>query len=84
MAIIFTDSAGKHACPHSDALNAVAHARYVRAAFSKSRVPGLPDPTLYLGPGHGGELLEVMLYETADDVVIFHVMQARQKFLDWL
>jgi hypothetical protein len=84
MAIVFTESAAKHGFTRADAAHAIASAVYVQERFSPSRVPELPDPTLYLGPAPTGELLEVMVYVDTNNVVIFHVMAARAKFLRWL
>lgn len=55
--------------------------------FNEPRMPGLRRPTLFIGPPRqrDGPLLEVMV-ETipSDDVVVFHVMVARAKDLQWM
>ena len=55
--------------------------------FNEPRVPGLVRPTFFIGPPRrrDGPLLEVMV-ETipSDDVVVFHVMVARAKHLQWM
>lgn len=59
------------------------HPVYVVPAFDVSRVPGLADPDLYIGPSRAGGLLEVMAsVDRASRVLwVFHVMPARQKIL---
>lgn len=82
MAIEFTESAGKHGFTRDDAINALENAVAVKPHFDTSRIFGRPDPTLVIGPGLAGGLLEVMLIEhPRGRYVIFHCMTARSKFL---
>jgi hypothetical protein len=61
-------------------LNAYLHV----PAFDEPRVEGVSRPDLWIGPPRqlGGPLIEVMT-ETIPprDVLVFHVMEARPKFL---
>lgn len=87
MAIRWTGSADKHGIAHEDALHAMLNHYLVVEEFDDPRVEGASRPDLYIGPPRqlGGELLEVMAERVAPrDVVIFHVMIARAKFLDLL
>ncbi|MDV6278233.1 hypothetical protein R3Q06_32735 [Rhodococcus erythropolis] len=85
MAVEWTNSADKHDVSHEDALHAIANAIYVEEEFDEPRVPGHAKPTLFIGPPRklGGPLLEVMV-EIIEPrtMVVFHVMEARRKFLD--
>ena len=81
MAVRFLGSAGKHGFAEDDALNAIANAVWKRERFDVSRVSGVPDPTLWVGPALDGTELEVMTFTThGNDVVIFHCMPLRAKF----
>lgn len=83
VAIRWAESVDKHGIAHEDALHAIANAIFHEDAFDESRVPGHPRPDLYIGPGRAGRpLLEVMLEAVPPrDLVIFHVMIARDKHL---
>jgi len=63
------------------------NAVHATSEFNEPRMPGLRRPTLFIGPPRqrDGPLLEVMV-ETipTDDVVVFHVMVARAKHLQWM
>lgn len=64
---------------------AMANALYSEGDFDEPRVPGHGKPTLFIGPPRrlGGPLLEVMVELTPPrDMFIFHVMEARPKFLE--
>lgn len=83
MAIRWADSADEHGIAHEDALHAIANAIYNEESFDEPRVPGHARPDLYIGPARGGRpLLEVMLEVVPPrDLVVFHVMIARDKHL---
>ena len=81
MAIKFLESAGKHGFTKEDAMNAIAYAVWKRERFDVSRVSGVPDPTLWVGPALDGIYLEVMTFISGkNDMVIFHCMPLRAKF----
>lgn len=83
MAIKFTQSAGKHGFTEEEAKYAITYAVYEEEEFDEPRPPSSIRPTLFIGPCRlGGPLIEVMVEEGRRDVVIFHVMVARQKHLD--
>ena len=85
MAIHWTVSADKHGIDREDAIHAIANAVYVEREFDEPRVPGHARPWLFIGPPQqlGGPLIEVMVEVTPPrDMVVFHVMTARQKHLD--
>ncbi len=85
MAIEWARSADKHGVDRADALHAIENAYYVEREFDEPRPPGQTRPWLFIGPPRrlGGELLEIMVEVTPPrDMVIFHVMVARQKHLD--
>ncbi|RIJ71020.1 hypothetical protein D1871_15985 [Nakamurella silvestris] len=85
MAISWAESAGKHGVPIEDALHAMMNAHFHREAFDEPRVPGGVRPDLFIGPPRalGGPLLEIMAEVTPPrGIRVFHVMEARQKFLD--
>jgi len=87
MAIRWTDSADKHDVAREDALHAMLNHYLYVAEFDDPRVEEAARPDLYVGPPRqlGGDLIEVMVERIPPrDVVIFHVMIARQKFLDLL
>ncbi len=87
VAIRWTDSADKHGVAHEDALHAMLNHYLYVAEFDVPRVEGVGRPDLYVGPPRqlGGDLIEVMVERVPPrDVVIFHVMIARQKFLELL
>ncbi|KFD43960.1 MULTISPECIES: hypothetical protein [Cellulosimicrobium] len=84
MAIRWTGSADKHGIAREDALHAMLNHYLVVEEFDEPRVEGASRPDLYIGPPRrlGGDLLEVMAERVPPrDVVIFHVMIARPKFL---
>lgn len=87
MGITWAASAGKHGVPREDALNAMTNAYLRVPEFNEPRVPGHGKPTLFIGPPRqlGGPLIEVLAEEIPPrDLSIFHVMPARQKYLDLL
>ncbi len=87
MAIRWTDSADKHEVAREDALHAMLNHYLYVAEFDEPRVEEAGRPDLYVGPPRqlGGDLIEVIVERIPPrDVVIFHVMIARQKFLDLL
>jgi len=83
----WTSSARKHGVTREDAVHAIMNAVRAESEFNEPRVPGLVRPTFFIGPPRrrDGPLLEVMV-ETipSDDVVVFHVMVARAKHLQWM
>lgn len=87
MAIKWADSADKHDIAREDAIHAMVNNYLHVPAFDDPRVAGAGRPDLYIGPPRqlAGELIEVMVERIPPrDLVIFHVMPARQKFLDLL
>ncbi|MBY6352028.1 hypothetical protein [Rhodococcoides corynebacterioides] len=85
MAVEWTNSADKHEIDREDAMHAIENAYHYEKEFDEPRVPGKSRPWLFIGPPRqlGGPLLEVMVEVIPpDDLVIFHVMEARQKHLD--
>ena len=85
MAVGWAGSADKHGVDRADALHAIENAYYVEQEFDEPRPPGMTKPWLFIGPPRalGEPLLEVMVEVTPPrDLVIFHVMQARQKHID--
>jgi hypothetical protein len=87
MGITWAASADKHGVPHEDALHAMLNA-YLRVPdFNEPRIPAAGRPTLYIGPPRqlGAPLIEVLAEEVPPrDLSIFHVMPARQKYVDLL
>lgn len=84
MALTWTDSAHKHNVPREDAVHAMLNAYLHLVEFDQPRVQGASRPDLWIGPPRrlGGPLIEVMTETTPPrDVLVFHVMQARAKFL---
>jgi hypothetical protein len=84
VAIEWAKSADKHGIDRDDALHAIENAVYVEQEFDEPRVPGHSKPWLFIGPPRtlGGPLLEVMVEIVPPrGMVVFHVMQARQKHL---
>ncbi|MFS0700273.1 hypothetical protein AB6N24_09905 [Cellulomonas sp. 179-A 4D5 NHS] len=84
MAMRWADSTGKHGVAREDAVHAMLNAYLHVPSFDDPRVPGASRPDLWIGPQRtlGAPLLEVMT-ETIPprDVLVFHVMEARAKFL---
>lgn len=84
MAVRWTQGADKHCVPHEDAVHAMQNFYLVVDEFDEPRREGGARPDLYIGPPRtlGGPLLEVMVERVPPcDLVIFHVMRARAKFL---
>ncbi|GAB3868582.1 hypothetical protein GCM10028801_44760 [Nocardioides maradonensis] len=79
MAIRWTDSADKRGIAHEDVLFAMSYYRIYLPEFDEPRV-GEGRPDLWIGPAYvGGPLLEVMGHRIPPrDIVIFHVMKARE------
>lgn len=85
MGVEWTVSADKHKIDHADALYAMENAVHFEKEFDEPRAPGHAKPTLFIGPPRtpGGPLLEVMVEMIPPrTMVVFHVMEARQKHLD--
>lgn len=82
MRVVYTPSAGTHGIGEEDVIWAIEHAVLVKPSFQRSRLPDLPDPTLFVGPTRDGRLVEVMAVHLDDETVIFHAMRARKVFLD--
>lgn len=84
MGIRWTASASKHGADREDALNAILHQIYHVEQFDEPRVDPGTRPDLFIGPARDGlRILEVMAVITPpNDLLIFHVMEARQKILD--
>ena len=84
VALRWTDSADRHGIERADALHALLNAYLHEPGFDEPRVEGHGRPDLWIGPQRtlGAPLLEVMT-ETVppQDVLVFHVMLARAKFL---
>lgn len=86
MAIEFIESAGRHGLTLADALHAMTNHRYHEAQFDDPRLGGV-KPDLWIGPSlqPAVPLIEVMAEVIPPATVrIFHVMNARAKFLDRL
>ena len=83
MQMRWTESSAKHGIARDDVMHAMLKHRWFVAAFEASRVPGLADPDLYIGPTRAGGLIEVMVsVDTAAGVVwVFYVMPARPKII---
>ena len=79
MAIRWTDSADKRGIPTGDVLFAMSNYRIYLPEFDEARTGG-GRPDLWIGPSYvGGPLLEVMGHRVPPrDIVIFHVMKARE------
>ena len=87
MAIRWAGSVDKHGVPDEDTVHAMLEAYLYVPEFDDPRRAGSSRPDLWLGPPRrrGGPLLEVMAERVPPrDVVIFHVMEARPKFLAML
>lgn len=83
MAIEFTESAGRHGLTLADAVHAMTNHRYHEPQFDDPRL-GEVKPDLWIGPSlqPATPLIEVMAEVIPPSTVrIFHVMQAREKFL---
>lgn len=84
MALRWTDSAERHGIERADALHAMLNAYLHEREFDDPRIEGRGRPDLWIGPQRtpGAPLLEVMT-ETVPphEVLVFHVMLARPKFL---
>jgi hypothetical protein len=80
----WADSAAKHGIDRADALHAMLNAYVHVAAFDEARQVGSARPDLWIGPQRtlGQPLLEVMAEVSPPrGMVVFHVMEARTKFL---
>jgi hypothetical protein len=84
MGITWADSADKHGIDRGDALNAIQNQIYRVEQFDEPRVDGGQRPDLFIGPTRDRRMiLEVMAIITPpNDILIFHVMEARRKILD--
>lgn len=84
MAIRWADSVDRHGVPDEDTVHAMLNAYLYVPEFDRPRRPGASPPHLWISPPTrlGAPLLEVMAERRPPrDVVIFHVMEARAKFL---
>jgi len=84
MAIRWAVSVDKHGVADEDTLHAMSNAYLYIEEFDEPRKPGASRPDLWIGPPCelGGPLLEVMTERVPPrDLVVFHVMVARAKFL---
>lgn len=87
MALHWTSSADKHGVSREDAVHAMLHHHFHEPGFDEPRRPGSSRPDLFIGPPRdlGGPLIEVMTEQVPPrDVIVFHVMPARAKFLTLL
>lgn len=77
--ITLAGSALKHQFARQDAILAIRYARYEASPFEQSRVPGMPDPTGWIGPAVDGTEIEVFaeIDQQGREVWIFHMMEAR-------
>ena len=84
MGIRWADSADKHGIDREDALNAILNQIYRIEEFDEPRVAGGSRPDLFIGPSRDRRMiLEVMAVVTPpNDILVFHVMEARRKILD--
>jgi len=83
VAIEWTGSSARHGVDQDDALHAMLNPLYHVSGFETSRVEGLNDPDLFIGPGRDGKLLEVMVAvePTTRTLWVFHAMPVRPKTL---
>jgi len=83
MAVEWMGSSARHGVDQDDALHAMLNPLYHMPGFETSRVEGLNDPDLFIGPGRDGALLEVMVAveSTTRTLWVFHVMPVRPKML---
>ncbi|MBO1269900.1 hypothetical protein [Arthrobacter cavernae] len=83
MAIRWTDSADKHGVSREDAANAILNHVYRVQEFDEPRIEGGARPDLFIGPSVDRRtMLEVMAIITPpNDILVFHVMEARRKSL---
>lgn len=84
VAIEWTDSVDRHGIDRQDALHALVNHVFLRPEFDEPRRAGSGRPDLYIGPQRqcGAPLLEVMVERVSPrGLVVFHVMEARAKFL---
>ncbi|MGH4000347.1 MAG: hypothetical protein ACRDTJ_23130 [Pseudonocardiaceae bacterium] len=84
MAFQFRDSAFKHGVTSDEILFALTYPVHVEPEFDEARTGTGELADLFIGPSRlGGPLLEVMVQRRLPrDLVVFHAMEARQKFLD--
>ena len=84
MGIRWADSADKHGIDREDALNAILKQVYHVEQFDDPRVESGRRPDLFIGPTRDRTMIiEVMAVITPpDDILVFHVMEARRKILD--
>ncbi|PJI91038.1 hypothetical protein [Luteimicrobium subarcticum] len=85
MAIRWTNSASKHGITRDETLYAMQNPVHVEPEFDESREGTGERADLFIGPRRlGGELLEVMAHRRAPrDLVVFHAMPLRRKFM-WM
>ncbi|WP_426975877.1 hypothetical protein ACQCSU_13845 [Pseudarthrobacter sp. O4] len=84
MGIRWAESADKHGVDREDALNAILNQVYHVRQFDEPRVDSSIRLDLFIGPSRDRRLiLEVMAVITPpNDILVFHVMEARRKILD--
>lgn len=84
MGIRWAESADRHGIDREDALNAILNQIYHVQQFDEPRVDTGTRPDLFIGPSRDRRtILEVMAVITPpDDILVFHVMEARRKILD--
>jgi hypothetical protein len=84
MGIRWADSANKHGIARGDALHAILNQIYHVEEFDEPRVESGARPDLFIGPSRDRRtILEVMAVITPpNDILVFHVMEARRKILD--
>ena len=79
------EEAEKRGIPHEDVSHAMTEGRlWFVPKFEESRIPGEPDPSLFVGCARDGvTMLEVMVTpREPNTLVVFHVMEARSKHVD--
>lgn len=80
----WTRTADKRGIAHEDAIFAMTGGRlWFVAKFERSRIPGTPDPSLFVGYARDGvTMLEVMVEpEEPNTLIVYHVMQARPRIV---
>lgn len=58
LSVTFTHSAGRHGVSEQDAIWAIEHALLAKPSFQRSRLPDMPDPSLFVGPDTTGRIIE--------------------------
>jgi hypothetical protein len=84
VAIEFIESAGKHGFTEADAIHAMSNPRLYEPEFDEPGDLSSISPSLWIGPSlqPRAPLLEVMAEVIPPRTIrVFHVMEAREKFL---